>query len=115
MDVSSSLFTSTPVHVVHSLAKQTGNHYHLGQAYSIQQNSGQANSDHLESSSAFEVQIDGGCAQTEHSGSTSIERNGVYVEEGHDILNSFIEIVNSSHYQIFGSTIQRCQSTFNIA
>ncbi|KAK8650621.1 hypothetical protein V6N13_140253 [Hibiscus sabdariffa] len=96
-------------------------------ADSIQQNSGQANSDHLESSSAFEVQIDGGCAQTEHSGSTSIERNGVYVEEGevgssvqfeeqrHDILNSFIEIVNSSHYQIFGSTIQRCQSTFNIA
>ncbi|KAK8497843.1 hypothetical protein V6N13_032202 [Hibiscus sabdariffa] len=112
MNVSSGLFTPAPIHVVPGLAKQPGSHHHPGHAYtdqvnfdracvneeasaqewagsvevaqadSVQQKSGQTNSNNLESLPTLDGQIDEEYDETEHNGSPSIERNDVYVVEG---------------------------------
>ncbi|KAK9009634.1 hypothetical protein V6N11_036164 [Hibiscus sabdariffa] len=104
-DAPSGVFTSAPVHVVSGLDKQTGNLVQSGQtctgqavfaqeydgsasfeqAGSIQENSGHANSGHLELSPAIEVQNDERCAQT-NSGQAS---------SGHLELSPAIEVQNN--------------------
>ncbi|KAK8553997.1 hypothetical protein V6N13_072921 [Hibiscus sabdariffa] len=101
MDAPSSLFTSTHVHVVPGLDKQTDNHVQPGQTCtnqavfsqecagstkfeqvdSIQENSGHANSGHLELSPAIELQSVERCAQTEHVDPTYGGEHGANVDE----------------------------------